>query len=267
MAGSDRNGLSMSVKILFFCGLLTITCGLRMDSNNVTNDDMLNSVIGKHLENSILRVNKNLTVNALKFICRLLPCSDWSAWSDCGDVVGRYGTEQRSRQCGYNLSKVCEEHNAGMDTESRTCAIDIPWCPVHYVYTRNGFCVKMYDSVVKSWYDAQINCETDGGHLVNIDNKMVSDDIDETFRDTEVASIYAWIDGIRRVPYKDWEFRSGSVKPKFSNWYRGQPGGNKFPNCKCVIRSGDGARFEWCSSLVCGNRENFMCEIKNKTIS
>lgn len=258
-----------AIVMLLLC--VTLSSGLERKNrvrdtriqDDVDIDDVIQTTnVGQHLENSVKKVQRNMTSNALKVICQLLPCSDWSAWTACGSLVGRYGTRNRTRHCGYNVSKLCTENMSGFDIEVGECMIYIPWCPLDYVYTRNGFCVKLYNGVYKSWYDAEIHCESDGGHLVNIDTKQLSEDINESFDDTEILSVYAWVDGIRRFAGNEWEYKSGLKKPKFTNWYRDHPGEDSFPNCKCIIRSGDEGNFEWRSSYVCGNRENFICQIK-----
>lgn len=260
---------SLVILLLYVTGLNGfVHKAMEMDAirvDDVINDDTdLNKNVGKHLENSVKKVYNKMSSNAMKLICRMLPCSDWSAWSVCGSVVGRRGTRSRTRECGYNVLELCKENDSGYDQETHNCMIYIPWCPLNYVYTRNGFCIKLYNDVFKSWYDAQIHCESDGGHLVNIDTQMLSNDIDESFDDTDLLSVYAWIDGIKRLPGTQWEFKSGLKKPKFTNWYGGHPKEENYPNCKCVIRSGDEVNFEWRSSFVCGNRENFICQIKKE---
>ena len=216
---------------------------------------------GEHLENSIKTVQNDYRTNLLKMVCRFHLCSDWSAWSRCGSVVGRRGTRSRTRKCGSDL-QVCKQDSLGRSVQSQPCILHIPWCPLEYNYTRNRFCVKLYGNDFKSWYDAQLQCESDGGNLINIDTKTLSDDIDEVFGKSALLSISAWIDGIKRTSSLSWEFKSGLRSPTFSNWHTGQPRVESFPLCKCVIQSGDNGKFKWRISSVCGNRENFICQIK-----
>ncbi|KAL4221084.1 hypothetical protein ACF0H5_019346 [Mactra antiquata] len=225
------------------------------------------SVIGNinlagHISSSISKAHENVKSGLFISLCNFLPCSDWSEWTSCDSVVGRYGTQNRLRECGQNVSEICKENTPNRNKDSRKCMIDIPWCHLEFEYTRHGYCIKLFNESFLSWYDAQIACSELGGSLINIDEENKYNDIQEAFKSVSFTSIYAWVDGIKFNANEYWNVERGSRKPvTFGTWFEGAEENKiKFPQCRGVIRKSQLEPLMWCVGNVCENRENYICE-------
>ncbi|XP_060601293.1 uncharacterized protein LOC132754657 [Ruditapes philippinarum] len=109
-----------------------------------------------------------------------------------------------SVQAGLQVSG-CDETLilvAKIDTNSETkkefgiCIMDMT-CPNGYNLTKNGFCMKLVADKYGPKEAAEQQCQTDGGHLVNIDSEMKLNDVDSLLTGF-IYGIGIWIDGERK---------------------------------------------------------------------
>ncbi|XP_053386651.1 lectin BRA-3-like [Mercenaria mercenaria] len=193
-------------------------------------------------------------------MCRLHPCSDWSDWSNCdANRPGEFGGQNRSRNCGLNTT-YCERHNIpSLEYDTRVCEGK---CPSHYVVTKHGFCLKLYNNDKKQRDDAETACQTDGGHLVNTDSIIKVQDVNETILDQKYSGDRLWIDGRRSEQAGPWKYGYPSAEPSFTFWGDNDP--DNGVNDLCIMYhkgSHTGNSWRW-FDYDCGSKHEFICEIQ-----
>ncbi|XP_060591977.1 uncharacterized protein LOC132746743 [Ruditapes philippinarum] len=189
-------------------------------------------------------------------ICNMYTCTEWSEWTKCDSKSYLdYGLKNRTRECKKGASFCSISSDSKSETESAMCQ---SVCPDNYTETPSKYCVKLFNSIKRTRDDAELLCQQDGGHLINIDSATKSDDVTEILKQQN-PSERVWIDGIQRSYDREWEFSYGLMSPEFTNWKHDQPNGNTYPNCMYLLPS---SGWLW-ADFPCDYSYNFMCEISS----
>lgn len=185
-------------------------------------------------------------------LCRHKICKEWSEWSACSaSVRSAFGASKRSRTCGGS-SDLCTSHSAeNVEVDSKICQGS--QCKSDYTLTTNQFCIRLSNTKVKSWTDAQEECHQDGGYLLNIDSELKARDVNETLEKMSFTTDL-WIDGTRTLPNGEWIYEYGSVG--FLNWKSTEPG--LTDDCRAYVLT---SNIRYWYGRSCTNRYYFLCEI------
>ncbi|XP_062567793.1 C-type mannose receptor 2-like [Saccostrea cucullata] len=139
--------------------------------------------------------------------------------------------------------------------EANMCSDE--WVPYH------GHAYK-YHSTKMNWVDAQIACEKEGGYQVEIEDRLESDWITNTFlkkdscktydvscmvwtggSDIEEEGVYKWSHSNRTFQFTNWNPQQPSIaRPEFAS----------FEDCVNLLPAGD-----W-NDAPCGMNFDFLCE-------
>ncbi|XP_053385825.1 uncharacterized protein LOC123538569 [Mercenaria mercenaria] len=205
-------------------------------------DKPLLQLIGKAIEQLESKINDK--------ICDLHPCSEWEEWTGCFAHVNDFGAKFRTRECGVNY-KACDSDTKAKTEETEICH---GYCPDDYNITNSGYCVKLYRGMQTTREEAERQCESDGGHLVNIDCMRKYKDVKGVI-DKEWFTSQFWVDGLRSNDSSTWEYGYGSAEG-FFNWYPGEPSNGEGESCLVV----KGYQMQW-QDVHCLDVYNYMCEV------
>jgi hypothetical protein len=113
-------------------------------------------------------------------------------------------------------------------------------CPANYKMETNGGCYRMGQEV-DDWLSSELDCESDGGHLVVIDDAI----------EDQLVPDSVWIGYTERVQSGDFRWVNGSTDA-FDTWASGQPvsGGGL-----CTEARSDG----WHDD-ICSEDKSYLCE-------
>lgn len=212
----------------YFCNVTTIiyvvylavhisNCAPLTDGNGISPDELNGNLLeklgvklklpklqllGRTIENVEKKIEK---------ICDLHSCAEWTAWQGCDARLGEFGSKFRTRQCGDKTSLCDVNINNRTEKESGIC---VGVCPNDYNITKNGFCLKLYADLGRSYDTAEQQCKKDGGHLVNIDNEVKYGDVNSMLQG---FSKTVRVNGRRKDVSSPWEFTYGSQK-SFFKW-------------------------------------------------
>ena len=231
---------------------------------------------------------KHSTLALMEDIClRESECSDWSDWGACSVSCGS-GTSFRTREC--TLAGKFRSYCNPRRSESTTCSdgpceaviiIDDLDCPENYVSFR-GYCFRMSEKR-SSRLIANIMCETDDAHLVEIDSSqkhaivvdylqqigtsylnetdiflsanMNTKSEDDSVTNDELETQIA-IDGIRyrhETAYLNWKDR----EMIFYRWAWGQPRNDKSDGDYCITMNPENGQWYL---RCCSRKFYYICE-------
>ncbi|GFO16719.1 macrophage mannose receptor 1-like [Plakobranchus ocellatus] len=99
-----------------------------------------------------------------------------------------------------------------------------PPCDPGWVKTPSDtVCIKEYDNLEKTWYDARRACQSVGGDLVTIRDNAMSNFIEERDSMDSVTGKSFWI-GLHNLPADDrWHWLDEDKTPTYTNWFSAAP--------------------------------------------
>jgi hypothetical protein len=212
-------------------------------------------MIGKTIENIEVKIESSiekLENETAQKICNLNPCLPWTDWSKCSSNIHLFGSKYRTRQCSLDLS-TCKVDTTNMKTE-KEFGICGGLCPDRYNNTKNGFCLKLFSDKTRNKKEAELQCQDDNGHLVNIDSEIKYEDVGNLM---EGFRSYVWIDGYRKDVSSPWAYTYGSQKG-FFKWRTNQPSNVSSELCLIVYKYSGGIQW-WDNS--CNSAYNSICEV------
>ncbi|XP_060602040.1 C-type lectin-like [Ruditapes philippinarum] len=211
-------------------------------------------MIGKAIENIEVKIEsgiEKLENETAQKICDLNPCLPWSDWSKCSSNIHIFGSKFRTRQCSLDLSTCkVDTTNSKIEKQFEICG---GFCPLSYNITKNGFCLKLFSDKGRNKEAAELKCQEDNGHLINIDSEIKYEDVGSLM---EGFGTSVWIDGYRKDVSSHWTYTYGYQKG-FFKWYTGQPSNSSSELCLSVHKY---SAIQWRDSS-CNNQYYSICEV------
>jgi hypothetical protein len=208
------------------------------------NDTKGTDIDGQTLYNFGRKYNKPMLSVIGRALLNLHSCAEWTQWTTCETTrVGYYSVRKRTRSCGQ-IDDTSQDLISTVDEDFSFCE---GRCPYYYNVTTNGYCMKLYiDS--KDHDDAEKQCESDGGYLVNIDSSQKYNDVKGVLTGYSQELL---IGGRRKDSNSKWEYKYGS-KEDFFSWYSGYPRSHL-----CLALTNPRLFFD----LSCSTSYPYICEI------
>jgi hypothetical protein len=242
MGDVNLKWIVLIVVVVYFCVLCTE--GASFTDTNGTKPGELNGkklrelgmklklpklrMIGKAIENMEIKIEsgiEKLENETARKICDLNHCLPWTDWSKCSSNIHLFGSKFRTRQCSIDVTTCkVDTFNSKTEKEFGICG---GFCPESYNITKNGFCLKLFSDKLRNMAEAELQCQEDSGHLINIDSEIKYDDVGSIMQG---FSSSVWIDGKRKDVRSPWTFTYGTQKG-FFKWYSGQPSNGSTELC------------------------------------
>ena len=215
--------------------------------------------LGQTFNNSMLKLVghtfENLEESFVNKLCHKTPCTLWSNWTTCtGKGPNTFGYQTRVRKCWYNSTDPCAKDGAvTIETSSKLCEGK---CRSDYTITKHGFCLK-FGTTVELRIDAVKICESEGGHMMNVDTKERLMDF------TKIAKtpLSIFVDGTRAKAKGPFSYHSGGdpIANGVLRWSKGEPGLSVKELCLATkLVSGTMYWFD----VYCDMKMAFVCEIR-----
>ena len=217
--------------------------------------------LGKTFNNSMLKLVghafENLEQTVVHELCHKTPCTLWSKWTNCtAKGLATFGYQTRVRKCWYNSTDPCaQDGTVTIETASKMCEGQ---CRSDYTITKHGFCLK-YHPILLNLSQAELLCQSEGGHVMNVDTKERLIDFTPF---SGVAFVYVYVDGIRANNKSRFSYRSGAdpISNGVLRWQKGQPAGQG-SNSLCLVTRLVIRTVYW-FEFSCATPKPFVCEIR-----
>ena len=249
--------------VIVFCAIVLVCKGSASNTHelvSVLRDDADGEQLiqlGHTFNNSLLKLVghtfENLEETVVHELCHKNPCTLWSGWTNC-TAKGRrnsFGYQTRMRKCWFNSTDPCAHEGAAtIETASKVCE---GHCRSDYTYTKHGFCLKYIKNYMN--HSAAVKtCESDGGHMINVDTKERVIDFEKI---TETQAI--WVDGTRPNVKVRFSYHHGgdAIANGVVNWAKGEPGR---PDELCLITQLYDKLYWW--DVSCNRVATIVCEIR-----
>ena len=188
--------------------------------------------------------------------CNKIPqCSRWFNWTGCkANGTSPFTFQSGVRKCWYKRTTACAQDGpVTIETVSKVCR---RWCRQDYIVSKHGFCMKFHtDKILR--IDAEKKCQSEGGHLMNADNKQRW--IDHLDISNNKGMFH--VDGRRPKAPGPWTFKTGSnpTTNGVIQWHRTHP--RDITTYLCMYARTVNGKGQWWGSL-CSWKMSFLCEIR-----
>ena len=114
---------------------------------------------------------ENLEETVVHELYHKTPYMRWSDWTNCTENgANAFGFQTRVPKCWYNSSDACvQDGSVTIETALKLCK---GRCRHDYIVSKHGFSITFHDvryGVTQGY--AENKCQSEGGHLMNVDTK------------------------------------------------------------------------------------------------